>query len=87
MKLISNKIVNIKGSHDGYLANDLIGVFDLLLGLSDRLITMNIFIFSQQAMFKNYDDDKDGYISIEEFETISSNFPFIESFCVLDANE
>ena len=38
-------------------------------------------------MFKNYDDDKDGYISIEEFETISSNFPFIESFCVLDANE
>lgn len=38
-------------------------------------------------MFKNYDDDKDGYISIEEFEIISNNFPFIESFCVLDANK
>ncbi|XP_067941613.1 ras guanyl-releasing protein 3-like [Watersipora subatra] len=40
------------------------------------------------AIFKNYDLDRDGYISVEEFETISSNFPFIESsFCILDVSD
>ena len=38
-------------------------------------------------MFKNYDLDKDGMISVEQFETITSNFPFMETFCILDANE
>ena len=48
----------------------------------------NCICYIIQAIFKNYDLDKDGYISVEEFETISSNFPFIESsFCVLDVSE
>uniref|UniRef100_T1JIP6 Ras guanyl-releasing protein 3 n=1 Tax=Strigamia maritima TaxID=126957 RepID=T1JIP6_STRMM len=38
------------------------------------------------AVFKNYDNDRDGYISQAEFEAISGNFPFIDSFCVLDAD-
>lgn len=40
-----------------------------------------------QAVFKNYDHDKDGFISHEEFEAIAGNFPFIDSFCVLDADK
>ncbi|XP_071963091.1 ras guanyl-releasing protein 3-like [Antedon mediterranea] len=40
-----------------------------------------------EAVFKNYDNDKDGYISYAEFQAISSNFPFMESFCVLDADQ
>ncbi|XP_021373157.1 ras guanyl-releasing protein 3-like isoform X2 [Mizuhopecten yessoensis] len=40
-----------------------------------------------EAVFKNYDHDKDGFISHEEFESIAGNFPFIDSFCVLDADK
>ena len=40
-----------------------------------------------QAVFKNYDHDKDGFISHAEFEAIAGNFPFIDSFCVLDADQ
>lgn len=40
-----------------------------------------------QAVFKNYDHDRDGFISHEEFDTIAGNFPFIDSFCVLDADK
>jgi RAS guanyl-releasing protein 3 len=36
------------------------------------------------AVFKVYDTDQSGTISYEEFESISSNFPFIECFSVLD---
>lgn len=43
--------------------------------------------FSLQAVFKNYDHDKDGFISHNEFEEIAGNFPFIDSFCVLDADK
>jgi RAS guanyl-releasing protein 3 len=39
------------------------------------------------AVFKNYDHDRDGFISQEEFEAIAGNFPFIDSFCVLDADQ
>ncbi|XP_068085877.1 ras guanyl-releasing protein 3 isoform X2 [Anabrus simplex] len=39
-----------------------------------------------EAVFKNYDNDRDGYISQEEFEAVAGNFPFIASFCVLDAD-
>lgn len=39
-----------------------------------------------EAVFKNYDNDRDGYISHEEFEAVAGNFPFIASFCVLDAD-
>ncbi|XP_049960625.1 ras guanyl-releasing protein 3-like isoform X1 [Schistocerca serialis cubense] len=39
-----------------------------------------------EAVFKNYDNDHDGYISHEEFEAVAENFPFIASFCVLDAD-
>ena len=42
---------------------------------------------SFQAVFKIYDHDKDGYISQPEFELIAGNFPFIDSFCVLDADQ
>lgn len=40
-----------------------------------------------EAVFKNYDNDRDGYISQAEFEAIAGNFPFIDSFCVLDADQ
>jgi RAS guanyl-releasing protein 3 len=40
-----------------------------------------------QAVFKNYDHDKDGFISHAEFEAIAGNFPFIDSFAVLDADQ
>jgi Ca2+-binding EF-hand superfamily protein len=36
------------------------------------------------AVFKVYDTDQSGTISYQEFESISSNFPFIECFSVLD---
>lgn len=36
------------------------------------------------AVFAVYDTDHSGNISMEEFEAISSNFPFIECFSVLD---
>ncbi|XP_030069545.1 RAS guanyl-releasing protein 1 [Microcaecilia unicolor] len=34
------------------------------------------------SVFKNYDNDQDGYISQEEFEKIAASFPF--SFCVMN---
>ncbi|KAK2187594.1 hypothetical protein NP493_161g05024 [Ridgeia piscesae] len=40
-----------------------------------------------EAVFKNYDHDRDGFISQAEFEAIAGNFPFIDSFCVLDADQ
>ncbi|XP_013386601.1 ras guanyl-releasing protein 3 isoform X2 [Lingula anatina] len=40
-----------------------------------------------EAVFKNYDLDRDGFISHAEFEDIAGNFPFIDSFCVLDADQ
>ncbi|XP_064394333.1 RAS guanyl-releasing protein 2-A-like [Halichondria panicea] len=36
------------------------------------------------AVFRAYDSDNSGTISTEEFDSISSNFPFIEHFSVLD---
>ena len=38
------------------------------------------------AVFKNYDYDRDGFISQAEFSEIAQNFPFIDSFAVLDVN-
>ena len=40
-----------------------------------------------QAVFKVYDTDQSGTISYQEFESISSNFPFIECFSVLDQDK
>ena len=40
-----------------------------------------------QAVFKAYDKDQSGTISYREFEDISSNFPFIECFSVLDQDK
>ena len=39
------------------------------------------------AVFKNYDHDRDGFISQAEFNEIAQNFPFIDSFAVLDADK
>lgn len=39
------------------------------------------------SVFRVYDTDQSGYISIDEFQSISSNFPFIESFSVLDRDK
>ncbi|XP_063235563.1 ras guanyl-releasing protein 3-like isoform X2 [Bacillus rossius redtenbacheri] len=39
-----------------------------------------------EAVFNNYDNDRDGYISHDEFDAVATNFPFIASFCVLDAD-
>ena len=40
-----------------------------------------------QAVFKAYDKDQSGTISYREFEDISSNFPFIKCFSVLDQDK
>ncbi|XP_056147518.1 ras guanyl-releasing protein 3 [Lampris incognitus] len=39
------------------------------------------------SVFRNYDHDHDGYISHEDFESIAANFPFLDSFCVLDKDQ
>jgi hypothetical protein len=39
------------------------------------------------AVFKNYDHDRDGFISHAEFEEIAQNFPFVDAFAVLDADQ
>jgi hypothetical protein len=55
------------------------------------LVFLNVFVlsvgFNSKAVFKNYDHDKDGFISHAEFEAIAGNFPFIDSFAVLDADQ
>ncbi|XP_054456163.1 ras guanyl-releasing protein 3 isoform X1 [Anoplopoma fimbria] len=40
-----------------------------------------------ESVFRNYDHDHDGFISQEDFESIAANFPFLESFCVLDKDQ
>ncbi|CAG9534794.1 unnamed protein product [Cercopithifilaria johnstoni] len=40
-----------------------------------------------EAVFKNYDHNKDGCISQSEFQQISTNFPFIASFGVIDTDK
>ena len=50
---------------------------------------MNVLTFGitiTQAVFRFYDKDKDGSISVNEFDAIASNFPFMDSFGVLDVN-
>jgi len=39
-----------------------------------------------EAVFKTYDKDKDGAINHEEFQSIATNFPFIDDFAMLDTN-
>ncbi|KAK3730255.1 hypothetical protein QZH41_019084, partial [Actinostola sp. cb2023] len=39
-----------------------------------------------EAVFRVYDIDKDGYISNKEFDSIATNFPFIDTFGVIDVN-
>uniref|UniRef100_A0A4W4FJW0 RAS guanyl releasing protein 3 (calcium and DAG-regulated) n=1 Tax=Electrophorus electricus TaxID=8005 RepID=A0A4W4FJW0_ELEEL len=39
------------------------------------------------SVFRNYDHDHDDYISQEDFESIAANFPFLDSFCVLDKDQ
>ncbi|CAM9593871.1 unnamed protein product [Lampetra planeri] len=36
-----------------------------------------------ETVFKNYDHDHDGYIAQEDFQNITANFPFLDSFCFL----
>ncbi len=50
-------------------------------------VTLHLDVPSPQAVYKNYDHDRDGFISSCEFESIAGNFPFIDSFCVLDADQ
>ncbi|XP_033624518.1 ras guanyl-releasing protein 3-like [Asterias rubens] len=39
-----------------------------------------------ETVFKIYDTDRDGYITCADFQGIATNFPFMESFCVLNAD-
>uniref|UniRef100_A0A8C6UQ88 RAS guanyl releasing protein 3 (calcium and DAG-regulated) n=1 Tax=Neogobius melanostomus TaxID=47308 RepID=A0A8C6UQ88_9GOBI len=39
------------------------------------------------SVFRNYDHDRDGFISQEDFESVTANFPFLDSFCVLDKDQ
>ncbi|XP_065180543.1 RAS guanyl-releasing protein 2-like [Sycon ciliatum] len=50
--------------------------------------TMDAYIEAMvDSVFKRYDIDKSGSISMEEFESIRSNFVFLENFQTLDANQ
>ncbi|TKR88943.1 hypothetical protein L596_013110 [Steinernema carpocapsae] len=40
-----------------------------------------------EAVFKHYDYDKDSFISRAEFELIAGNFPFLDSFVLIDADK
>ena len=40
-----------------------------------------------EAVFTTYDHDRDGYICHTEFDEIAQNFPFIDTFTVLDADQ
>ncbi|XP_069750402.1 RAS guanyl-releasing protein 2-like [Narcine bancroftii] len=40
-----------------------------------------------ESVFRNFDVDHDGYISQKEFDIISSNFPYLDRFSVLDENK
>lgn len=53
---------------------------------SDPLTTDRHVSSMVEAVFKIYDTNKDGSISVEEFDAIATNFPFIDSFGVLDVN-
>ncbi|XP_048380854.1 RAS guanyl-releasing protein 2-like isoform X2 [Stegostoma tigrinum] len=39
-----------------------------------------------ESVFRNFDIDHDGYISQKEFSIISSNFPYLDRFSILDEN-
>ncbi|EDV28774.1 uncharacterized protein TRIADDRAFT_19834, partial [Trichoplax adhaerens] len=39
------------------------------------------------AVFKCYDRNKDGVLSMEEFAAIASNFPFLDAFGVIDTDD
>ena len=47
----------------------------------------NWYLFHPQAVFQVYDTDNSGSISVDEFEMISSNFPFIQAFSELDMDK
>ncbi|RDD42175.1 Ras guanyl-releasing protein 3 [Trichoplax sp. H2] len=40
-----------------------------------------------KAVFKCYDRNKDGVLSMEEFAAIASNFPFLDAFGVIDTDD
>lgn len=40
-----------------------------------------------EAVFKNYDHNKDNFISENEFQQISTNFPFIAPFRSIDTDK
>lgn len=58
-----------------------------IVRIQDSLGGMTIISFCFQSVFRNYDHDHDGYISQEDFESIAANFPFLDSFCVLDKDQ
>lgn len=51
------------------------------------LILIRFLCAFEKSVFRNYDHDHDGYISQEDFESIAANFPFLDSFCVLDKDQ
>ncbi len=50
-------------------------------------LVYSCFSLHVKSVFRNYDHDHDGYISQEDFESIAANFPFLDSFCVLDKDQ
>lgn len=52
-----------------------------------RYVCVTCFLSMGKSVFRNYDHDHDGYISQEDFESIAANFPFLDSFCVLDKDQ
>lgn len=53
--------------------------------LRKPVITVFIY-FLFQAVFKIYDKDRDDSINQAEFQSIATNFPFIDDFAMLDTN-
>jgi len=85
-QLLNKRIYDDDDDDDEYPALCTLYIRCRLLIMNQTMNAINDAIL-MQAVFKNYDHDKDGFISHAEFDAIAGNFPFIDSFAVLDADQ
>ncbi|XP_067395202.1 ras guanyl-releasing protein 3 isoform X3 [Emydura macquarii macquarii] len=94
LSITLNELVSLQtASHHLEPNMDLINLLTLSLDLyhtEDDIYKLSLVLEprnSKSSVFRNYDHDHDDYISQEDFESIAANFPFLDSFCVLDKDQ
>ncbi|XP_038253578.1 ras guanyl-releasing protein 3 isoform X2 [Dermochelys coriacea] len=94
LSITLNELVSLQTATHHLEPNmDLINLLTLSLDLyhtEDDIYKLSLVLEprnSKSSVFRNYDHDHDGYISQEDFESIAANFPFLDSFCVLDKDQ